>query len=404
MNYKKAALYLLSLSASTLSFSMDNFRDKVLSKQNDPQYISIKQFHDYCERGNKEKIVSLLKENNSLLNATSCIGETGLHVACRWGRVDVVEELLTHKNIKVNITDMDGCTPFHRACDSGNPKIAIPLLTRDDIDVNNKNNDGNIPLFCATLPIINHLIASGKIKNIYKKNALKQTFFYVHSIGDNTLDIENDRFINRLTFPNKDYHMEEGINIFTIIDKERFINEQLYCAATMHSTTDIPHRSSYKKKETAINPFIQLCVKHGANLNRRNLDGKRAVDLAEEQYIYAIKNICPQSRPFNTKEIIFHSFLQETPYISDAKLFYIIKNSVLINLIMDQQYDHDIWRKIMGYYSALTIDRAVALQDLRVQFYGKSILKKKNYKKTLLAEKCKNLGYINPNQPLQLTY
>ena len=380
MNYKKTALYLLSLSASTQSFSMD-------------YYTPIKFFHDYCKRGNTEKVISLLEEDNSLLNAIHGRDETALSVACRWDRVELVKELLTHKDIKVNITDWDGCTPFHKACIQGYPKIVISLLTRDDIDVNIKDNDGNSPLLCANLPIVNHLIASGKVKNIYKKNALKQTFFYAHFSDDNTLDIKDGLFTNSRWDHNYRFFMLEGINIFTLIDKEKFVNKQLYCAATMISTV---HQSSNKKRETPINPFIQMCVKHGANLNRRNSDGKRAVDLAEKQYVYAIKNIAHQSRSFTTKEIIFHSFLQETPYMSDAELFYILKNNILD--------DHDIWRKIMGYYSALTIDRAVALQNkdhLRVHFYGKSINKKKNNKKTLLAEKCKKFGYINPNQPLQ---
>lgn len=377
MNLKNITLCLSLLSINTQSYSMDT------------KTFIIQQFHVWCQQGNVELIQSSLKEDPSLLNSISYC-KTPLFNACRYDQIDVIAELLSYNDIKPNIPDNLGCTTLHCASKMNFLKATMLLLTHNDIDVNIENDDEDTPLLCADIYGGNCLIASGKIKDIHKKNSLNQTFFFKQYINSkNTLNITDTRFINH----NANDYPQENINIFTILDKQKFINEEVLCAATLHSTNHYPDTLG-----DPINQFLQLCVKHGADLNRRNKDGERAIDLAEKQYLYAQKNLRCNSLPFRLKESIFHSFLQETPYLSDIDILYLLWKKNNIHL--------DVCKIIMGYYSALTIDREIVLYDNRkrelsdtgiyMKFISNKAKKRATFKENLLIEKCSFLGYINP--------
>ena len=150
----------------------------------------------------------------------------------------------------------------------------------------------------------------------------------------------------------------------------------------------------------AIHSFIACCKYHGADLNHRNHEQKRPVDVAYKYYQKASKQLHPTSQQFIIKEKIYHAFLKATERIHDYELYYRLHPKG-INL--------DIFRHVMQYYCALNVDSYIAESPQYychstynwVSYYDRNKIEKTRYKKELLEKEYKRLGIV-ASQPLLL--
>ena len=101
---------------------------------------------------------------------------------------------------------------------------------------------------------------------------------------------------------------------------------------------------------------MEVCKQHGADLNTRNAEGKRPVDVAEDEYNQLKADLLNKNDNDYEKTVwkqqILHAFLRHTPCMSDGELFWRLKERVEVN---------DIIRVIFYYYYRLTIERDIAL-------------------------------------------
>ncbi|KAF4956366.1 hypothetical protein FGADI_3943 [Fusarium gaditjirri] len=93
--------------------------------------------HMACLNGHR-RVVELLLNNKSDIEARQCHDATPLDEACWKGHVDVVELLLS-RDAQVMVEDENGWTPLISASYYGNSKIVRLLLDKDDANVNNQD-------------------------------------------------------------------------------------------------------------------------------------------------------------------------------------------------------------------------------------------------------------------------
>jgi hypothetical protein len=389
MKYAKIIIFLYSLSLSTQSFSMFSQQVEKIREQYEEKDAEIvvpypkdmynpqlyTQLEDALQNNNTEAIQSFFEKNKHFVNIADGGGATPLHKACQRGHTHLITLFLEQHNTNVNAQDEHGDTPLHDACYRNQKEAAELLLKHPNTNANIKNMKHETPLMCT--PHLQSLLINNKKVNVQTKNNYGQTLLYLAYKDNNHHNIP---YCDLWKIP---YCMFRPN--MTDEKRQNFMDNELYHAATMHTTGCQLHIIP------SIDCFIHFCILQGANPNHRNKQNKRAIDIAEQEYVYAKKHLSWESDAFMTKEIIFHSFLEETPYISDKELHYILwKNRTTRDLIP----------KIMGYYSAITIERDVALyisKNPQRYLYTRNKIYKKNFRANLLAEKCNHLDYINPS-------
>jgi hypothetical protein len=104
--------------------------------------------------------------------------------------------------------------------------------------------------------------------------------------------------------------------------------------------------------------FISRCVWYGADLNQRNDNGKRPLDVAWDNYYHLEKKQTKseaEAKDVVRKAQIVRSFLTYTPHTSDYELYWHLKNKELIP---------DVIGVIFRHYYTVTIDRDVMLSPI----------------------------------------
>ncbi|HSC25264.1 MAG TPA: ankyrin repeat domain-containing protein, partial [Candidatus Babeliales bacterium] len=143
-----------------------------------------------------------------------------------------------------------------------------------------------------------------------------------------------------------------------------------------------------------VDNYIGWCIGNGAEINTRNTNKLRPVDVAENLYNYALKHSINEE--VTHKEKIYYLFLNHTPYCFDAIVYSLLRRTV---------DNYDVIKIIMGYYKALTIDREIAMNINRdADFYDYSMqkIKKEQFRNDLLKQICEKSGYYNPHKALPI--
>lgn len=315
--------------------------------------------HCLCKHKNLA-ITDLLNHPHSDLNITNNKGYTPLHIALLHNNIEAPQIILQHPNFQRNKHTIKANTDaLITVCKKKNIQLVKLLLNNLPVIIDTKTDDGNTPLLIAahdSKAIMNILIEYGA--NISIKNEAKQTAFYI-GYTKKSFDTMNE--------------------FTTITADDYFFNEQLSAAAQMLTCSyeHLPY-------------FINWCIKNGGTLHQRNKNSKLPLDIAARQFKYATQYLPQNSPDFIHKEKMYHIFLRHTPYDSDATICHILKQN---NLCID------VIQNIMGYYSAITIDRHIAINIHHKNIlydYSLSKTKKNQFKKNIITQKCKQLGYINP--------
>ncbi|XP_076660489.1 ankyrin repeat domain-containing protein 49-like [Halictus rubicundus] len=97
-----------------------------------------------AEKGDLEKIRTLIQKNRELLESTDDDGYTPLHRACYGNHVQVVEYLL-QAGAKIDSKTMDDWQPLHLACCWNNVECAMVLIA-NGADINAKSKGDQTPL------------------------------------------------------------------------------------------------------------------------------------------------------------------------------------------------------------------------------------------------------------------
>jgi hypothetical protein len=147
-------------------------------------------------------------------------------------------------------------------------------------------------------------------------------------------------------------------------DKAEFLEQELHNAASVFECSNT-------------NQFIQFCIDNNADLNCRNIKGKRPVDEAIKNYQRATKIFPYDDSRFIVKEKIMHAFLIKTPHIQDEKLAEILRSKSLPN---------DPVKHIMNYYYILNSDKLVA-ESVSKLTHSSSYYKKTKQEKEAFKQK-----------------
>jgi hypothetical protein len=129
-------------------------------------------------------------------------------------------------------------------------------------------------------------------------------------------------------------------------------------------------------------------MKYGVDINARNNNGKRPVDLACDEYnsfynLYITNKISSIKAIVDNQEAIMHAFLRFTPLISCADFQTILKSFPL---------PQELKNYIGQIYYALNIDTIIAKKYKYNEIYYDTFIKHKNEKrKKLLAHPEPNL-------------
>ncbi|XP_074103508.1 putative ankyrin repeat protein YahD [Cotesia typhae] len=106
--------------------------------------------HVSCKNGN-QKIVKLLLENKTEINAQAWYNKTPLHLAIQYQHLDVVQFLLYYgadPEALCNTWTEEKLTPLHLACKHKNNKIVLALLNKK-VNINSVFVGGYTPLYLA---------------------------------------------------------------------------------------------------------------------------------------------------------------------------------------------------------------------------------------------------------------
>jgi hypothetical protein len=317
-----------------------------------------------CDRGDVEAAKKMLQYHPTIINDVDHLGCTSLMSACGAGREAIVKLLLEH-NADTNIVDKEGSSALIYACRGGEYgflNIVKLLLTYKDINMDASHINSHILRYAAERTssyILNFLLSHDKIdKN--KKVRNNQTFFYA------------------LLLDNKGCGPCQ-LNCFKNLgetEKRNFLNHQLYENIDVsEDRADFFHR---------MNAFIAGCIRYGADLNQRNENGKRPLDVAWDNYYYLeqkatngeveVKDVLRKR-----KAQIVRSFIQNTPHISDPAVYYCLKK---------QEMPNDIIGVIFRHYYTVTIERVVMVTPI---VFGHELFDMEKIKNELLTEKLQTL-------------
>jgi hypothetical protein len=269
-----------------------------------------------------------------------------LHEAAEHGNTGalsyLLQDLKEKKRPDINSV-LNRRTPLYAACQNNQYNTHIPaikfLLDQPNIQPNTLCNGETILIYAARTRNneLFPLLFNNENIDIYKTNESGQTYLYC-AIYDNVMIKTQDHF-----------DMIKSIYLKgTEEEKQHFLNEQLFYAARMLRLDISTHPSS---TVTDISGFLRLCVLWGADLNKRNKKGQRPVDVAEKLYYWATKTVHHKHLPID-RIVIYHSFLKEMPFLSDAFLWQILTSCC---------QSPDICKKILMIYIALTMERRIAL-------------------------------------------
>ena len=305
--------------------------------------------------------------------------------ACSASLFDIVTLLLTYPKINLNYQAIYKSSALYAACMHNAYEIIELLLKQESINPNLKNNRANkTPLLIAadiSISLINLLINSGKVA-MKKRNIDKETFFYVG-------------------YQNKKITSPDQLNFFIqLTDDERiqFLTEQLCYSAQLKYADKYFSNPIHdqNKKILQVSKFIAWSIEHGADLNYRNKQLQRPVDYAYAEYEYANQHLHHNSLNFRYKQAVCHTFLQHTPYVSDAEIYYRLSanglNQDIIKHILKDYYTMPfIVERNLAITLSLQTDKY--LSNGSFCFYNNYQHKQKKIRKKVLFDKLHSIGY-----------
>ena len=215
-----------------------------------------KQLWQACSDGKVEKVQNLLQNLQININKANNDGWAPFHVACSEGQIEIVKLLLNNQRVDINTANKDGKTPFYISCENGHIEIVKVLLNDHRVDINKASNNGETPLY----------VACGK------------GFIEVVKLLLNDKRVD----INR---PNNN----NGVTPFYIACEKGYIeivrlllNDERVDINKADKNGQTPFFIACKNGLIEVAKYLLVCGRE-IDINKKNNDGKPAIDIARER-------------------------------------------------------------------------------------------------------------------------
>ena len=195
----------------------------------------------YSQKGDREKVLEILSNENTNINYQNENGWSALHYACDEGNLKIVE-ILIKAHINVNIKNNDKKTPLHISVYHGYFDIS-KLLIENGADINVRDNEQNLPIHICSASGYSELLDYLLQKNpslVNSKNLFGNTPLEMAKNKDIKIIIEKYLKNNNINNFNKNDHFSSNNNYLNI-------NEQ--------TSKIIIHKANQKQIKALIMPF-----------------------------------------------------------------------------------------------------------------------------------------------------
>lgn len=243
------------------------------------------QLIEACQNNNFE-MVKYFVEKGVDVNSRDTRGARPIHKACASASLDIINYLIS-KGAEINSTDLNGKNPIHEACISNyDRKDVVKRLLDLKANVSYLDQDRNTQLHVAIISrkyeIAEMLI--DKYENIDLLNIFDESPLHLAS------DFAPKSLIEKL--------IEKGSDITAKDFKERSALHRAIASNTV-DVVDIllsngaDSNQVDKNKDTAVllaikrtdaKPLVSCLIKHGADLNIKDLNGKTAFEIYMDLY------------------------------------------------------------------------------------------------------------------------
>ena len=315
----------------------------------------LREFLDEHRINNKEKIAELLIKYNYLDNISKFSYveqnsplENGRTYQCK------------HRGIYFPMS------PLHVACRKNNATILSLLLqymeknpSKLNLAIDSLDDEGQPPIYYASrgdVKLINMLIEAGAECHTCPFVAIALLYKTI-----DTLDQLN--CFHQLTQRKKTIFIQQQLCLLALT-RQAYIVEKIGTAYWPYKYLEYDHQLLNEK----INKILDFFLLNGANFNKRNETGKLPIDIALRQYT---SNINEQEQfkkkmkdyVINYEQLyIFFAFSQKTDVINDLYLFFLLKQflhkDIIVNIIMKYlTIEKDIYRSYAQKYTSKDIDK-----------------------------------------------
>ena len=261
----------------------------------------------YSKKGDKEKVIELVKNPKLNINYKDDKGWTALHYACDEGNLKIAE-ILIKSNININTPDNEKKTPLHISAFHGFFDIS-KLLVKNGADLNMLDNENNLVIHLCAKNSHSELLAyflDKNVENIFKKNK------YGKTAKDLAKNIDTKLIIDECLSSLKDVININKKNNQNKENKNKYLNSKIIIHKTNQDQIDslitpIHNFKDYLIKRKKINfyDYIHKTSTYKAKENKnvifnyKNINGKINNDYLNK---YNNFNINKSTSLFNNKK------------------------------------------------------------------------------------------------------
>jgi ankyrin repeat protein len=364
-------------------------------------------FYLACQIPNNiNQLVELITHPSINLNSLDSGGNTPLHIACRLGLTPTVKTMLGKDSQMAKLCNNVKTTPLLAAILSQQKDCVETILSYDISTINHHNNHGDVPLIEARgqVDIIKLLIEYGANINIH--NYEGNTLLHLQCECWN-LDFDMIKLLIENGAHPTIQNNNQGtplIRIFSVNrdDDNRLDSFYSFCAenpavadilicqkdengnSQLHLCTAIANINEPKFEQ-----YLQFLTDYDLSIHSRNKDGKRAIDLACEEYHalhhqYMAKKTDQLKGMLTIQERIMHAFLRHISPHTPCALF---KHTFKQQNTHGYEFPRELVTHIMYDYYALNIETIVAKKyKCDHKYYDDFIENKHEIRQNLLKE------------------
>ncbi len=328
-------------------------------------------FYLACEKNSNEEIYKLLITHENIdINSRNSYSATPLYVACELGLTTTVASMLSKAPQTANICSRGGSIPLHVAAYHGKKDCVTLFLSHDIRTSNHQDYGGFTALHQAcnvrqldTIKLLIEKDADPTIKNNYQVTPLTRLF----SVCYDDLNLFYSFLADNPSVAKKIIHKK---------DKQK--NNQFHLCATIQGIL-----------EPKFDSYLLFLASHNLDINARNNEGKRAVDLAYEKYtklynFYTIEKLHNMYKDVTNQEQVMHAFLR---FISPHTPCALFKTMLEQQSANGHTLPEELLVHIIRNYYELNIETIVAKKyKHNKKYYDDYIENKNQIKQQLLAK------------------
>ena len=401
-------LYHLSLLASLFLYTTHTTHAmEIVPIKNEPSAATL-QCLEGIRKGDAQQIKKSLLEHADV-NYINNNGESLFSLAWETCNKNIILPIITHPAIDLMTRSSFDYTPLHIACTYGLTETVDSILKKNPLLATLRNEFGETPLMLAAAS--EHKDSKDCVKSLLSYN--KSTIDWKSSYsGVTALHLacrrQQHSIIKELVMHGATSTIQTNeqttplILLYSFIDENKwdffhsFLAENCTVAQQLIKTPDQNKNSQFHLcatipniSEAKFDNYLLFLASHQLDINARNIDGKRAVDLATEKYTELYNHHktckkCDNSGKITKQEQVMHTFLRFISPNTQCALFtHLLEQPSFCN----RELVKDITAYIMSLYYALNIETIVAKKyKLDEKYYENSIENKNKIKRQLLIK------------------